>query len=502
MGSVQSPSVFQPSERFAESSQADSDYVLRLVRRLATYLTVLWFLFGWPNSSAYAQAACPSSGPYSLLRQDDNYYYLHNSVCRQDFWDPMKYVPLNSNGDHYLTMGGEIREWYEGFRNANYGIGPQDTNGFLLQRISLYSDWHVADRLRFFGQFTSDIEVGRNGGPQPNDEARLWIEQGFADIRALGSGDTSLTFRIGRQEFEFGSGRLVDAREGPNVRLAFDGVDVILNVASWHVDGFATRPVINNVNVFDDPPNHATMFWGVYAVKPLPITQGGNIDLYYLGIDNKQATFDRGTAQEIRHTLGTRFWGGHGGWNYNWEAMLQWGTFGNADIRAWGIGTDTGYRLRSVRFEPQFNVRMTLTSGDRNPQSGALGTLNPLFPTGIYFGEAVVNLNGPSNLRRVGASAKFNLAKTVVVSGDYDWFWRQSLQDGIYGLGVNLLRSGFANQDRYVGSQPSIGIYWQVDRHLSLAAAYTHFFAGPFLTHGASPGRSVDNPAIWADYKF
>jgi hypothetical protein len=27
------------------------------------------------------------------------------------------------------------------------------------------------------------------------------------------------------------------------------------------VDAFAVRPVVNNVAVFDDPPNHATMFW-------------------------------------------------------------------------------------------------------------------------------------------------------------------------------------------------------------------------------------------------
>src|SRR5665213_1098366 len=90
---------------------------------------------------------------------------------------------------------------------------------------------------------------------------RLWVEQGFADIRLKASHDTSLSLRVGRLEFEFGAGRLVDAREGPNVRLAFDGVAMVLKTATWRVDGFATRPVINYLNIFDDPPNHATMFW-------------------------------------------------------------------------------------------------------------------------------------------------------------------------------------------------------------------------------------------------
>jgi hypothetical protein len=462
-------------------------------------LSVLFFFCS--GGSVWAQSICPAPEAYALLRQDEDYSYLRNPACRQDSWDAVKYISRNGNGDHFLTIGGEIREWYEGFRNASYGIGPQDGNGYLLQRITVYGDWRARDRVRFFGQLTSDIEAGRHGGPRPNDEAKLWIEQGFVDIKAVGSQEKSLGFRVGRQEFELGSGRLVDVREGPNVRLAFDGVEVILNAASWHVDGFATRPVTNNLDVFDDPPDHATMFWGVYAVRPLAVTRGGNIDAYYLGIDKKQATFNRGTAQEIRHTLGTRFWGARGVWDYDWETMFQWGVFGNANIRAWGVGTTTSYNFRSLSLTPQLSIRLTITSGDHN-QGGALGTFNPLFPTGIYFGQAAVNLNGPSNLMRIGPGVKLHLTNRVSFAGDYDVFWRTSLQDGVYGLGVNLLRSGLVNQERYMGSQPSLGIYWQVNRHCSLSATYAHFLVGPFFTQGASPGRDVDSAAVWATYKF
>lgn len=436
----------------------------------------------------FAQTTCPEPQGYALLRQDDDYGYLRDPQCRKDFWDSVKYRPLTSTGDRYLTIGGEIRERYEGFHNANFGMGPQDSNGFLLQRMSLYSDWHVGNSFRFFGQLTSDIEAGRNGGPQPNDEDKLWVEQGFVDISPLGARDTSLTFRIGRQEFEFGSGRLVDVREGPNVRLAFDGVDVIVKGAKWNVNAFATRPVINNVNVFDDAPDHTVMFWGTYAVRALPATRGGSIDLYYLGIDKKQAKFDRGTAQEIRHTLGTRFWGTKRAWTYNWEAMLQWGTFGTSRVRAWGIATDTEYKFSSVPLKPQPGIRMTLTSGDRPQDSGALGTLNPLFPTGIYFGEGAVGLNGPSNLIRVGGSVKLHLATSVLLIGDYDGFWRQSLQDGVYGLGVNLLRSGIANGERYIGSQPSMGIYWQTQPSCQLVCNVHALFCRSLLCQRCRTG--------------
>lgn len=453
-------------------------------------------------AEAQSPQGCSPRSAYALLRQDEDYSDLKNPVCRQDFWDPVKFISLDSKADDYLTIGGEVREWYEGFRNANWGVGPQDDNGYLLQRISLYTDWHLRSRVRFLGQLTSDIEAGRNGGPAPTMEARLWVEQGFVDIGLTESSRGSLTLRLGRQEFEFGSGRLVDVREGPNVRQAFDGADAVLKAASWHVDAFAARPVINNIDVFDDPPNHATMFWGAYGVRPLPSTHGGNIDAYYLGIDNKQATFSRGTAQEIRHTVGTRFWGEHGALVYDWEAMFQWGSFGDVGLRAWALGGRTGYNIRSTPLQPQIAIKLSATSGDSDRPSEPLRTFNPLFPTGIYFGEGGVNLNGPSNMLRIGPSATVHLRKDLSLVVDDDFFWRESLEDGVYGLGVNLLRSGLDNKNRYVGNQPSAGVYWQPSRHIGFGAAYTHFSVGPFLIHSASPGKDVDYAAVWASYKF
>ena len=116
--------------------------------------------------------------------------------------------------------------------------------------------------------------------------------------------------RLGRQEFEFGSGRFVDVREGPNVRQAFDGASLEWKTPSWTVDGLATKPVLNGTGILDAPPNHGSTFWGVYAVHPLNEIRGGNIDLYYLGLARKNAPFERGSQNELRHTVGGRYWDG------------------------------------------------------------------------------------------------------------------------------------------------------------------------------------------------
>lgn len=456
------------------------------------------------GGTVFAETQCPAAPPaYALLRQDQDYGYLRNPACRSDYWDRFKYVQLGSNANSFLTSGGEIREWYEGYRNANWGYGAQDGSGYLLQRLSIYSDIHVEPRLRFFVQLTSAIEAGRSGGPRPViDESKLFFEEAFADITFSKKPGDRLELRLGRQEFEFGDGRLVDVREGPNVRQAFDGASLSWKPSSWDIDGFAVKPVLNATGVFDAPPDHDSTFWGVYGVHPNPQFEGGKIDLYYLGIARKNASFQKGLADELRNTVGGRLSGKRGGWSYDSEAAFQWGSFGTRDIRAWGTGHDTSYTFRSIRLQPQIGTSALVASGSHGNSQSDLGTLNPLFPTGYYFGQGGIALLGPSNLTAVGPKIGLQFAKSLCVVADTNFFWRTSLQDGIYGPAVNLLVSGQGNSRRYVGSQPSVGIYWRASQHICVSAAYAHFVIGPFLVNASPQGNAVNYGAVWTKYRF
>jgi hypothetical protein len=462
------------------------------------------FVLVLAGSTRFCQTQCPTGPPaYALLRQDEDYSYLRNPACSNDYWDRLKYVQLGSNADTLFTLGGEIREWYEGYRNASWGYGTQDSNGYLLQRVSVYSDIHAAPRIRLFAQLTSDIEAGRNGGPRPViGESKLFFEEAFADITISKKANDKLVLRLGRQEFELGDGRLVDVREGPNVRQTFDGASLNWKVSTWNIDELALKPVLNGTGVFDAPPDHGSTFWGVYAVHPNPEIKGGNIDLYYLGLARKDAAFEIGSANEVRHTVGGRLSGKHGGWSYDSEAAYQWGTFGARDIRAWGTGHDTSYTFRSIRLQPQVGASALVASGSRGNSQSDLGTLNPLFPTGIYFGQGGIALLGPSNLTAIGPKIVLQFTKSLSLVADNNIFWRTSLQDGLYGPAVNLLVSGQGNSERYVGSQPSVGAYWRASRHISVSAAYVHFYVGSFLMNASPQAKDLNYAAVWTTYKF
>ena len=154
-------------------------------------------------------------------------------------------------------------------------------------------DVHYGKHVRTFVQFKSGLESFRIGGPRPIDEKKLDFQNAFLDVGTSGE-QNWIKLRVGRQELEYGAGRLIDVREGPNVRLSFTGFRTLSKVGSWHADGFAIRPDVDKLGFFDNVPNSQVEFWGVYSWRPL--SKGVSLDAYYLGLDRKEATYRAGNS--------------------------------------------------------------------------------------------------------------------------------------------------------------------------------------------------------------
>jgi hypothetical protein len=291
-------------------------------------------------------------------------------------------------------------------------------------------------------------------------------------------------------------------REGPNVRLSFDGILLKSKIDSWQVDGFAVRPDQDNPGFFNNAPNHQVGFWGVYATRLSH--NKSSLDLYYLGLDRKNATFERGTDHEVRHSIGARISRPmattRAGWDFDDEAIWQFGTFGTANIRAWTAGTETGYRFPNAPLKPRLSAKADISSGD-HPGSNTLGTFDPLFPKGNYFGVLATTGPGPINFIDIHPRVEATLPHNVTASFDWIVQWRQSLQDGVYSVPGSLIRAADGSTARYVGNRPGAEIKWQVNRHLWFQADYGVFYAGSFLKE-TEPGRNLNYWALWAGYKF
>jgi len=97
-----------------------------------------------------------------------------------------------------LTFAGEARERYELVDYPAFGFGPSDTNGYLLQRFLLSTDWHTGTRASVFVELQSGLTHGRNGLPVPSLTDKLDLHQGFVDLVPLKRTRYELRIRAGR----------------------------------------------------------------------------------------------------------------------------------------------------------------------------------------------------------------------------------------------------------------------------------------------------------------
>jgi len=454
-----------------------------------------------PGSSSWAQAPdlTPPCPKLPQMTYDEDAQFLR-SDCRTSFPDPIQFIPLGQNEKDYLSFGFWIRERGEFVSNPNWSDQPSG-NAYLLQRYFLHMDLHLGDRFRFFGEVASSLENGRNGGPRPAiDEEKMYVHQGFVDLDLWNSGHDSLTLRAGRQEAALGSENFVSTRDGRNIRRSLDGARLTWVKGDWTVDLLAARPTLDNPGYFNDPPNHESGFWTVYAVHPFRLLPEGNVDLYYMGLDNKSVPFDgEGTGREQRQTIGTRLWGTTNHWDYNDEFTFQWGSFRSDDIRAWAVSTETGYHTDAIPLSPRFGLRTVFFSGNQNPSGRTLGTFNSIYEKGPYFSYA--ELFARRNLIALQPSAELKLTHSVSLTLNPAFFWRESTADGLYNISGSVIVSGLHSNARYIASQASTQVHWQMTRNLSWFTEYGHFFPGDFLRQ-ATPGRNLNYWTGWLDIRY
>lgn len=446
---------------------------------------------------AYAVGGHAQTLPaFKPMRYDETYSFLRHDTARTAY-ERLKYASLSADGGTYLSFGGEVRYQYFGIRNEDWGEAPDNRDGYILSRFLAHADLHAGSHVRTFIQLQGSM-AGSKPSTSVVDENPLDLHQAFVDISTGETAAGRMTLRAGRQELSYGSQRLIGVRELPNNRQAFDGAKVIVSGKSLRADAFYSHAIAAKKDIFDDGLSGRVKLWGIYLVHTaVPVVQ--NFDVYYLGLYKRQTTFDDGQGSERRHSIGTRLWAQRGDWRYDVEGVYQFGRFDNSDISAWTLSCNTGYQFSGLRFQPELGLKTEVISGDQHYGDGKLGTFNPLFPRGAYFGLAA--LIGPANLVDVHPSISFDLSSRLAWTVDYDIFWRYSRNDGIYAPNVSQLYSGEGIHDTFIGKQLATDIQYMPGPFLTLKAELTWFESGTYLKE-AGPGKNMLFGGVTATVKF
>jgi len=431
---------------------------------------------------------------YDMLRYNENYFYLANPILRSDWLDYIKYIPLSTDDPSwYLTIGGELRERFEGNYDLNFGIGGQGADAYLLQRISLLTDLHLGPRVRIFAQGISGLMEGESEPAPPAQYDPLDLQFAFLDVVPYLTDDESLTLRAGRFGMSFGSGRLVDTRPPVNIDFRYDGLTLIYARPLWEATAFLTQPV-RDAGHFS-VGNHGTTFWGLYLTHWFDAPHTLGLDLYYFGIHREQGAYASGTGNELRHSVGAREFGERDRWDWDAEETLQTGSFGNESILAWSASLDAGHTW-DVSLQPRLGLKVDVTSG--NTGDGHQGTFDALYFKSGYFNDA--SLIRPQNIIDVHPTLGVKLTRDLTADGGADVFWRYSRNDAVYAVPGFVAIPALKTASGYVGTALDANLQWQIQRHLSLQASYVHFFAGNYIEEAG--GRGVDYVSTTLSFVF
>ena len=434
-----------------------------------------------------------SDGSFHILRYEDDF-----SPKATPSPQKYKYIPLADGecGPTYVSFGGELRERYEGYHNINFGLnGAPAHSDYVLQRVMLHSDLHVTDWVRAFVQVGDMRRWGVRGVPSSTDVDHLELMQGFIDFKIASPLGDQPQIRFGREELAFGSQRLIAVREGPNVRRDFDGLRITDRIGDAVIDFINVHPTSNDAGTLNDGANPNQKLTGIYATTPMagPLQS----DVYWLNYQKKKAILRGATGTENRDTFGLRLFGEDQGFDWNFEAAYQSGSFNHINIAAYMVAAAGGYTFDDVPGKPRLGFSSNYASGDK-AGSGSIGTFNPLYVRLPYF--AATGLLVPSNIQDVRGIVSFHPAKDTTVTFGYDQLWRASKTDGIYSAGLNQYLNTAMATGMALGSEATIDLRWNIRPDLQFGVVFAEFTASDAIKQVF--GKDVTFTSVYAKYRF
>ena len=105
------------------------------------------------------------------------------------------------------------------------------------------------------------------------------------------------------------------------------------------------------------------------------------------------------------------------------------------------------------------------------------------------------------NLFDIHPSITLELSQRAEAILDWDFFWRASLEDGLYSPPRFFARGGDPTHGRYVGHQPGLEFIYRASRHLRWSAEASYFLSGDYLRDSGN-AEDIIHLATTMSFKF
>lgn len=426
-------------------------------------------------TSAAAQTAAPTA-PNSPFRYDDD-PTAFSGASADNPYAKLKFIPLSNSS--YLSFGADLRERVESSDVSLLRLRSRGSDTYDLHRLLVYADLQLGPDVRFFGQVGNHDELGRTPAPAPTDVDSFDVQQAFVDL-SHPIGDGRAILRVGRAEMSYDDGAIIGLRDGPNVRLDWDGVRASYVTAGWRWDAFAVRPVSVTAGVLDDRPLPGQALDGAHVSGALSAELGLNAFWYWNS--NPSVALFGAAGQERTNTVGARLRERTGGFDGSVGLIGQTGSAeGGREVRAFAGHADVGWSFAGEPWSPHLTLRGDVLSGGA-PTATRVSTFNALFPNYAYSTEATIE--APANLVEVAAVLRASPTPTLTLQYTLEGLWRYSTRDAFYAAPLVPLVRPDGGNDRFTGIEQQLSGSWRASPYVTFSAALVHFTAGEFVKRG------------------
>ena len=403
---------------------------------------------------------------------------------------------LNQALPDWLCFEAGYRGRFESFTNAGFQSG--DPDAYLLSRFRLGSLIRPASWFQVYAELQDAAASWKNPPLGPPYQSTWDLRRGYVDLGEIEISPVS--FRIGRQDLNFGDGRLLGTSFWRNASRGYDAAMMVVHWNSLYINAFAASPVVAGLNGLSHHQQGNNLH-GIYSTIR-SLIPGTDLEPYLFWRLSPGMKTEAGPLAGINEkAAGVRWAGTWSWWDFSSETVLEFGNVGPDQIRAWATVANVGYTLDRHRLRPRLFAEFDFASGDRNPNDGRRGTFDQLYPN-IHNHNGLADQVAWQNLKEFRAGVRISPRRNWTLAATYNDWWLASATDGFYNSsGGNVARDVKGASGTHIGQEYDLESFYRVNRLLELGAGIGHICPGGFLIR-TGHGHGYTYPYVMLNYNF
>jgi Alginate export len=314
----------------------------------------------------------------------------------------------------------------------------------------------------------------------PPNNVRWDLKTAYVQFGDSENQPVSLT--VGRQLLDYNN-TIIANSEWRNQARSYDAV-----VANFHVDRFraavfaasVVNPQLDGITHHQEGNN----IYGAYGwiTRVLPKSSIEPFVLWRVSPSVAVEDSKLKTGRLDEQAYGFRIRGrGISNFDYRYELVLERGSAGPNDIRAWGTTAGLGYTMARSGWKPRFFASYDYASGDKNPADGIHGAFDTMYPT-AHDRFGIADQFGWQNIVAGRTGATIIPHRRWSVTAQYLDLWLASAKDAVYNSsGGVILRDSTGKSGTHLGQELDAYAWYEINREVHVGAGIGHLLPGEFI---------------------